>query len=221
MNLRFPRFPHTRAAAAVSALVLLAAPAPAQSPGGPVPLSVVERKLLPGAYVDSLEGAQWAAAEGARAVPSLERMLLRAPSYAERAETSAFPFNAVWALGRIPGPRSAAALGRVRAAAKDPGLRTMVGHALAAHRLRAQKGAACGVFGRGSLPQLYAEASTASRVLQTLPQGQAVRVLRENVVNEKEEGPRGGPTEFDRVSLLPSGRTGYVQRVGDLFPSFY
>jgi hypothetical protein len=181
----------------------------------------VERKLLPGAYVDSLEGAQWAASEGVRAVPALERMLLRAPSYAERAETSAFPFNAVWALGRIPGAQSAAALGRVRAATKDQDLRAMIGHALTAHRLRAQKGAACGVFGRGSLPELYAAPSTGSRVLQALPQGQAVRVLKEHLVNDKEEGPRGGPTEFDRVSLLPSGRTGYVQRTGDLFPSFY
>ena len=68
---------------------------------------------------------------------------------------------------------------------------------------------------------LYAAPSVSAKVVKTFRAGQPVHILRENVENAKEEGPRGGPTAFDYVEALPSGPKGYIERAGDGFTPFY
>jgi len=197
----------------------------AQKAAKPLTLSAVENRILIPAYVDSLEAATWAAQQGPRAVPFLEKLVAQHAVYEKRAEQKgdvlgAFPFNAVWALGRIPGKEAAAALSRL-ASSSDTSVRPMVVHALAAHRLRAAKGTGYGVYARGQTASLYAAPSGSAKVVKTLRPGQAVHILRERIENPKEEGPRGGPTAFDYVEVLPGGPKGYIERAGDGFTPFY
>lgn len=213
------------AVVALSVLLLLPAAVRAQGQTEPFSPAAVERQILSPAYVDSLYAASWAAEQGPRAVPTLEKLAARSASLLKKAEREgstlgAFPFNAVWALGRIPGPQAGAALARL-AAGPNPEVRTMAAHALAAHKLRAAKGAGYGVYARGQTAELRAAPSESANVLRTLKPGAAVRILRENVENPKETGPRGGPTAFDYVEVLPSGPRGYVERAGDGFSPFY
>jgi hypothetical protein len=187
-------------------------------------LKQAEQQLL-GPYVDSLEGAKWAAAKGPSIVPVLSQMLDRVEDYKKRDDGTmgAFPFNTIWALGHIKGDASRAALNRYIRRTQDITNRTQAMYAIAAHDLRARKKSdSYGVLGSTSpAGKLYAQASENSRVLKTMKPGQPVRLLKEAIENPKEEGARGGPTVYDYVELVPSGPRGYVQRAGDIFSPFF
>jgi len=57
--------------------------------------------------------------------------------------------------------------------------------------------------------------------VQQLKAGTAVRILKRAIENPNEEGPRGGPTVYDEVEVLSTGRRGFVQRAGDNFDPFF
>jgi hypothetical protein len=62
--------------------------------------------------------------------------------------------------------------------------------------------------------RLLRSTSKDSLLVSTVPPGTALQILKENVPNKKEEGPRGGYAIFDQVQILSSGAIGYIQRMG-------
>jgi hypothetical protein len=177
-----------------------------------------EIKLTQGGYQDTLEGAYWASAQGTSIVPVLGKLLITEQQYLkdEKAYT-AFPFNAIWALGRIATPAAVAALKKYQAGkhSHDASL------AIKAAELRIKlKDKEVGVTLRDEV-DLFQAADHDSKKLKTLKRGTPVRALRYRVINAKQEGPRGGNAHFDQVKLLPNGPTGFLERAGDDFGTIY
>ena len=178
--------------------------------------------MLSGSYRESIEAAHWAAARGEAIVPVLARMLAKKSAY-EKSKISlgGFPFNALWALAHIRGSSSRAALEQFRARTKDPEDRKVAWLALQGHDLRRRRRSdAYAVIGE-TADTLRKSPSEKAAVIARLKPGLPVRILKTHIENTKEEGPRGGPTVFDYVAVLPSGRRGYVQRAGDDFTPFF
>lgn len=198
-----------------------APPAVAVSPP-PGALSLAEEadmKLCHGGYLLTLENAYWASAQGPSIVPILakllahEKELLRDPD----TMTSAFPFNAIWALGRIATPASLAVLQRYQAGRHDRDASLSIAAAKLRLKLHDQE---VGVTIREDQP-LYAKGDHTSKVLATLRKGTPVRARAYRIRNLKQEGPRGSVATFDKVYVLPKGPEGYLERAGDDFSTVY
>lgn len=183
----------------------------------PLALPEVESRMVRGGYLDTLNAAYWAAAQGEAVVPLLAQLLDNRAKYAKElgGATGAFPFNAVWALGRIPKSGSLKVLEKYYSATKDP---TAV-LAMQGWKLRErEQSPRYGVLAKDAALLEYPEEQ--ARVLKRLKAGQQVKVLHEKNPNPREVGPRGGPVYYDRVDLIPSGEQGYIIRAGDDFTPF-
>jgi hypothetical protein len=183
----------------------------------PLALPEVENRMVRGGYLDTLNAAYWAAAQGEAVVPLLAQLLDNRAKYAKElgGATGAFPFNALWALGRIPKSVSRQVLEKYYFATKDP----MAALALQGWKLRdREQNPRYGVLAKDAA--LLESAEEQARVLKRLKAGQQVKVLHEKNPNPREVGPRGGPVYYDRVDLVPSGEQGYIIRAGDDFTPF-
>ncbi len=185
--------------------------------GPPLTLQDVEKRLVRGSYLDTLNAAYWAAFQGEAVVPLLAKLLENRSKYAKElgGATGAFPFNALWALGRIPKTSSLLVLEKYYFATKDP----TAALAIQGWNLRmTEQSSRYGVLANNAT--LLERPEEKARVLKNLKAGQQVKVLHEKSPNPKEVGPRGGPMFYDRVDLLPSGEQGYIPRAGDEFSPF-
>lgn len=182
-----------------------------------VTLQEAEQKMVRGGYLETLQAAYWAAREGEALVPILAQMLGKEKHYqaALGGSTGAFPFNALWALAHIPGDRSRQALEQYLAASQDQ----TAALALKGHRLRqAQQSSRYGIVIHDT--PLLSQPREQAPVVREISSGQQVKIVQERIINAQEEGPRGGPSVYDRVELLPGGERGYIQRAGDGFTPF-
>lgn len=201
----------------VVALLVLGGWSPAGAVRVPLALPEVEDRMVRGGYLDTLNAAYWAAAQGEAVVPLLAQLLGNREKYAKElgGATGAFPFNAVWALGRIGKSVSLQVLEKYYFATKDP----MAALAMQGWKLRdRERSPRYGVLAKDATLLEYPEEK--ARVLKRLKAGQQVKVLNEKNHNPREVGPRGGPVFYDRVDLVPSGEQGYITRAGDDFTPF-
>ena len=183
----------------------------------PLTLPQVEGRMVRGGYLDTLNAAYWAVAQGEAVVPLLAQLLDNRAKYAKElgGATGAFPFNAVWALGRIPKSGSLKVLEKYYFATKDPAAAL----AMQGWKLRErERSPRYGVLAKDAALLEYPEEK--ARVLKRIKAGQQVKVLHEKNPNPREVGPRGGPIYYDRVDLVPSGEQGYIPRAGDDFTPF-
>jgi len=183
----------------------------------PLALPEVENRMIRGAYLDTLNAAYWAAAQGEAVVPLLAQLLDNRAKYEKElgGATGAFPFNAVWALGRIPKSGSLKVLEKYYFTTKDP----TAALAMQGWKLRErEQSPRYGVLAKDA--QLLEYPEEKARVLKRIKAGQQVKVLHEKNPNPREVGPRGGPVFYDRVDLIPSGEQGYIIRAGDDFTPF-
>lgn len=191
---------------------------PMASQAGPaLTLKEVESRLVRGGYTETLLNARWAVDQGEAIVPLLGRMLKKRQAYDQElgGATGAFPFNVLWALGHIPQPSALQVLEKYSAASHD----SSAALAIKGWKLRAsEKGPGFGVL-TNDAPLLEKPAAQA-RVVKELKAGQSVKIERQMITNPGEEGPRGGPANFDQVELIPSGEKGYISRAGDDFSPF-
>jgi hypothetical protein len=183
----------------------------------PLALPEVENRMIRGGYLDTLNAAYWAAAQGEAVVPLLAQLLDNRAKYDKElgGATGAFPFNALWALGRIPKSGSLKVLEKYYFATKD----STAALAMQGWKLRErEQSPRYGVLAKDAKLLEYPEEK--ARVLKRLKAGQQVKVLHEKNSNPREVGPRGGPVFYDRVDLIPSGEQGYIIRAGDDFTPF-
>ncbi|MDB5100754.1 MAG: hypothetical protein JWM80_5175 [Cyanobacteria bacterium RYN_339] len=177
-----------------------------------------ELKLTQGAYLDTLNSAYWASGQGEPIVPVLGGMLMKEKTFLNDEKTFvAFPFNAIWALGRIASPKAVAALKKYQAGKHlhDASL------AIKAAELRIKlKDKEVGVSLREDA-SLFPAADHDGKVIKVLKRGTPVKALKFHIVNQKQAGPRGGKATFDRVKLLPNGPEGFLERAGDDFATIY
>jgi hypothetical protein len=201
----------------VLALLVLWGWSLAGAAGPPLTLPVVENRMIRGSYLDTLNAAYWAVAQGEAVVPLLAQLLDNRAKYAKElgGATGAFPFNAVWALGRIPKSGALKVLEKYYFATKDP----TAALAIQGWKLRErEQNPRYGVLAKDAALLEYPEEK--ARVHKRLKAGQQVKVLHEKNPNPREVGPRGGPVFYDRVDLIPSGEQGYILRAGDDFTPF-
>ncbi len=180
-------------------------------------LPEVEKRLVRGGYLDTLNAAYWAVAQGEAVVPILAQLLENREKYAKElgGATGAFPLNVVWALGRIPKSSSLQVLEKYYFATKDP----LAALAMQGWKLRArEESPRYGVLAKDAV--LLESPDQQSMVLKRIKAGQQVKILHEKNPNPREVGPRGGPMFYDRVDLVPSGEQGYIPRAGDDFTPF-
>lgn len=199
------------------AAVLMGAARPTAKPsnGGFDLAEIAEMQLAHGGYEHTLPNAYWASGQGAKIVPVLSDMLMHDTKYTD---ASAFPFNAIWALGRIATPDALKALKKYQAG-KHRHDATL---AIKACSLRIKlKDKEVGVTIREDA-QLFASADEKSKVLATLKPGTPVRVLHYRAMGpDGQLGPTGDTTHFDQVQLLPKGPVGFLERAGDDFATIY
>jgi hypothetical protein len=191
-------------------------PTPSQA-GTALTLEELENRLVRGGYTETLWNAPWAVEQGEAIVPLLGQMLQKRKAYDEElgGATGAFPFDVVWTLGHIPQPSALRVLEKYAAASHDPGAAL----AIKAWKLRAQeKGPGYGVLTNDA--PLLSIPATQAQVVKELKAGQAVKIIRAAITIPGEEGPRGGPAQYDQVELLPGGEKGYISRAGDDFSPF-
>lgn len=184
--------------------------------GTPLTLAAVENRLVKGGYLETLNNARWAVAQGEAIVPLLGRMLHKRQTYEQElgGATGAFPFNVLWALGHLPQPSALQVLKKYYAVSKD----VSAALAIQGWQLRAQEGPRHGVLTNDA--PLLEQPSEKARVVKDLKSGQAVKIEQEMITAPGEEGPRGGPAHYDRVELLPGREKGYLRRSGDDFSPF-
>jgi len=183
----------------------------------PLALPEVENRMVRGGYLDTLNAAYWAVAQGEAVVPLLAQLLDNRAKYAKElgGATGAFPFNAVWALGRIPKSESLQVLEKYYFATKDPAAAL----AMQGWNLRErEQNPRYGVLAKDAA--LLEHPEEEALVLKKLKAGQQVKVLYERIPNPREVGPRGGPVYYDRVDLVSTGEQGYILRAGDDFTPF-
>lgn len=192
-------------------------PAPAQKSPPPMPLKELAGRLCFSGYAPSLDEAEGLLAQyGAALAPLLAELLDKAPSYLKAPNfAGAFPFNAVWLLAHIGDQTSREAIERFTRQGKNKDYAL----ALRAMDLRKEQGPNCGVVYYES--ELREGPSSKTKTLRPLAPGQGLRLLRERIQNEQEEGPRGGPSIYDEVELLPSGERGFVERLGTGDAAYY
>lgn len=172
-------------------------------------LAEVENRLTRSGYTQSLVETGWAIQQGKAIVPILDKMLSNAKKYTDVGEyTGAFPFNAEYVLAHIDTAESLVVL-------KKHKLKFGIQGWNLRHSKKSQ--------GYGVVYQnvgLHPRASAQIGSVLILKPGEAVKILKRRVENAREEGPRGGPSLFDEVEVLSSGRQGFVQRMGDNFDPF-
>ncbi|MBX7135885.1 MAG: hypothetical protein K1X67_24720 [Fimbriimonadaceae bacterium] len=136
-------------------------------------------------------------------------MLSNAKKYTDIGEyTGAFPFNAEYVLAHIDAAESLVVLKKHK-----------LKFGIQGWNLRhSKKSQSYGVVYQNV--GLHPRASAQIGSVLILKPGEAVRILKRRVENAREEGPRGGPSLFDEVEVLSSGRKGFVQRMGDNFDPF-
>src|SRR5690606_32084651 len=125
--------------------------------------------------------------------------LSNAKKYADIGEfTGAFPFNAEYVLAHIDVPESLAALKKHK-----------LKYGMQAWNLRhTKKSQDYGVVYQNV--GLHPRASAQIGSVLILKPGEGVKILKRRIENQREEGPRGGPSLFDEVEVLSSGRRGFV-----------
>jgi hypothetical protein len=185
--------------------------------GIPLTLELAESQLVFGGYTETLLNAYWAVDQGEAIVPLLGEMLQKRRAYDEElgGATGAFPFNVLWALAHIPQPSALKVLEKYSAVSHDP----TAALAITGWQLRArEQGRHYGVL-TNNAPLLEKPEGKAC-VVKELKAGQPVQVVRQMINNPGEQGPRGGPANYDQVELIPGGEQGYIQRAGDDFSPF-
>lgn len=173
-------------------------------------LKQAEAKLVHDGYIDTLFNADWAVKQGDAIVPILDQMLAKRKTYAKLENGGgAFPFNAEYALAHIPSKRALAVLQKYK-----------MSLAIQGWKLRDQKKSRdYGVLSRDA--SIFVKANQSIGAVQQLKAGTAVRILKRGIENPNEEGARGGPTVYDEVEVLATGRRGFIQRAGDNFDPFF
>ena len=202
----------------VLALTAMLCAAPGAGPADPpLTFEVVKARLLEGSYTATLEAAYWAMEQGEAIVPHLAAMLEQAQTYAATPENpNAFPFNALWALSRLPSASALMALEQYRAASRDP----VAALAISGFKLRQAQGSAhYGVMINDG--ELLEQPNEKSRMITKVKAGQAVKIITRRIGNHQEESPRGGPVYYDRIHLLDRGLEGYLARPGDCFSPYF
>lgn len=185
-------------------------------------LEEVEGRMVKGGYLDSLYAAYWAAGQGEVITPILEDMLFNPRKYQKVpfADTSAYPFNVIWALAHIDSLRSLQILKKFSVWTTQKYSQELARLAIKGLRLRRTKQSkAYGVLVRATA-KLLEQPDKKAQVLKLIKSGQGVKILRPYLVKKEEEGPRSGPAVFDFIELVPEGKRGYLQRVGGDFTSF-
>ena len=185
--------------------------------GTSLTLKEAENRLVRSGYTETLLNAPWAVEQGEAIVPLLGQMLKKQKTYAKElgGATGAFPFNALWALGHIPKPSALQVLEKYFAASHD----SSAALAIKGWKLRAtKKGPGYGVLTNDA--RLLEQPAAQARVVKELKAGQPVKIEGEMITNPGEEGPRGGPANYDQVELIPGGEKGYLSRAGDDFSPF-
>lgn len=197
------------------ALIALLSGAASPAPAGLDLEDLAEMKLAHGGYTFSLNNAYWASARGAEIVPVLAKMLKHENGFKDE---SAFPFNAIWALGRIATPAAVKVLKSYQAGKH----RHDASLAIRAAELRIHlHDRDVGVTIRDD-SALFQAADHASKTLKTVNRGTPVKVLAFGLPGPKgQTGPFGNPSHFDKVKLLPKGPTGYLERAADDFSTVY
>ncbi len=183
-----------------------------------VSLKTAEDKLVRSGYMETLLNTAWAVEQGDKIVPTLEKLLKNKAKYVKElgGATGAFPFNVYWVLAHIPTNKALLALQRQT----DPSDRMIRLFAIKGHDLRERmKSMEYGVT--GETQRLLQGPSEKSKLLSNLPSATEVKILKEGIVNEKEVGPRGGPTTYDYVQVLSTKMKGYLERAGDDFSPLY
>ena len=187
---------------------------------GALTFRTVQRRLIGGRYRQNLHAAYWAAAQGAKIVPHLERMIYERHNWeAEKGPELAFPLNAFWALAHIQTPRS------LRVLEEFYELRPRVewaGLAIKGFKLREKmKSNEYGVLIKEATLQTHANAEDAE-LIQVIEKGQEVRILREGIKYRfTYEVDRTSETlTYDYVEVLGTGQRGYIQRGADNFTPF-
>lgn len=61
---------------------------------------------------------------------------------------------------------------------------------------------------------LLLQANSEGKTVKSIKSGTPVKILKEGVVNEKIEGPRGGPSTYDYIQVIGTSTKGYVERPG-------
>lgn len=176
-------------------------------------ISDLEDRLINNGYLFSLGEAYWVADQGPAIIPYLDYLLSKQKYYEEKNgyAVGAFPFNVVWALSQIGGKEAEKTLLKYQNSA-DTNL------ALKALRLR-RKDKGLGVMITEDV--VYRKASNKSPVIDQVKEGEVVRGLKTGIVNNNEEGARGGPAIFDYIEVPSKNIKGYIQRAGDDFLPYY
>jgi hypothetical protein len=69
---------------------------------------------------------------------------------------------------------------------------------------------------------LFGKADYDSKKLGEVLLGTEVRLLKRRVRNEQKEGPRGGPSTYDKIKVLKTKQEGYIERTGlGFIPNIY
>jgi glycosidase len=185
--------------------------------GSKLSYKVVKHNLLVGeqlGYLDTLYASFWIVKQGDSVIPHVGRLLNEC--YKDSLQySSAFPFNAFWALAQFNSDKARNILAKYK---NDK----QAMFALKASKLRNENpNSKLGVL--ASNEELYQLPSSSSKNIGKLTAGSVVEILQKDIKNENEEGPRGGPAVFDKVRPSSAeGEVGYIQRGGDGgFPPFY
>lgn len=175
-------------------------------------LDEIEQRLTYGGWTETLLNALWAVDQGESVIPYIDLLLIKlSRQEIDRLDAGAFPFNAIWALAQIGGDKAydvlirhhnsmttALAIEALEARKQDPLLRVLM-----------------------NAESLYRLPSYEARIIAKLEEGCRVIVLSDMVINECEEGPRGGSAWYDYIFVPERQIRGYIMRGGIGFPPYF
>lgn len=173
-------------------------------------------KLFTGyGYLGDLYRAYWAVRQGSLILPAIKSELGIYHKAKEAGHTIAyggFPLNVFWALAHIDDDLSRAILEEFENI--DP-----VGkYALIGFNLRRKLGQEYGVLFNNK--EMKRDCARRAETVELLSEGTEIQILKSNILNSSEMGPRGGASCFDLVKSIQSKNSGYIQRAGDNFPPY-
>lgn len=169
--------------------------------------------LASGGYIENMNAAFWAVAQGETIVSYLRELLSRHAN--AKPTIPAFPSNAIWALSQIGGKEAL----KVLSDNKEIYKHDWIEYGIKAISLRSEnssKNFAVIISERS----LMSEPSRESATIRALPEGEQIQVLTKRIINHSETGGRGGPAVFDEIKQIASGDIGFVLRAGDNLPPF-
>lgn len=169
--------------------------------------------LASGGYIENMNAAFWAVAQGERIVPYIREILSRHAN--AKPTIPAFPSNTIWALSQIGGEEALKVLSDNQKIYKHD----WIEYGIAAISLRSEHGSNSFAV-MISERRLMSEPSRESATLRGLSEGEKIQVLRKSIINSSEMGGRGGPAVFDEIVHISSGDVGFVLRAGDNLPPF-